>query len=31
MFTGEKIMKANYPLLIDEANGIISAWYTRME
>ncbi len=24
-------MKANYPLQIDEANGIVYAWFTRME
>lgn len=24
-------MKANYPLRIDEANGIVYAWFTRME
>jgi GNAT superfamily N-acetyltransferase len=28
---GEKIMKANFPLRIDEANGIVYAWFTRME
>lgn len=26
-----KIMKANYPLRIDKANGIVYAWFTRME